>query len=151
MVYGKTWNQKLHHRGATGKFFWGGKVIFPVFPGVKCLFPVENFHSGRPKQISVVFKSEKQKKKKKSSVNFQFPTFPFYIFSTIFLLFFSIFPPFPFFPGRSAEISWSEISGGHSAPCPVPACYATVSSCACNKVITNFWGNWVFHWFGKYR
>ena len=91
-----------------------------------------------PKQISVVLKSEKQKqinnkkiKKKKKKVlslfcnfstfHFHFFTFPF----TIFLPFFSIFTPFPFFPclffpGRSAEISRSEVSGGHSAPCPPP-------------------------------
>ena len=38
------------NKGVTGKIFWGGKVIFPdFFPGVKCFFPVENFHFGRPK------------------------------------------------------------------------------------------------------
>ena len=66
----------------------------------------------RPKQISVVLKSEKQKKKKKvlsSFCNFPFSHLPFLIF----LLFFSIFPFFlPLFPGRSAEISPGEVSRG---------------------------------------
>ena len=52
-----------------------------------------------------------------STFHFQFSTFPF----TIFLLSFSILTPFPFFPclfypGRSAENSRSEVSGG--ALCP---------------------------------
>ena len=63
-----------------------------------------------------------------STFNFQFSTFPF----TIFLLFLSIFTPFPifpclFFPGRSAEISRTEVSRG-TLPGPLPpppACYAT--------------------------
>ena len=36
--------------GVPGIFFLRGKVIFPdFFPGVKCFFPVENFHFVRPK------------------------------------------------------------------------------------------------------
>ena len=62
-------------------------------------------------------KSKKKKKKKilSSFCNFSLLPFP------IFLLFFppSIFS-LPLFPGRSAEISWSEVSGGHSAPAPLP-------------------------------
>ena len=79
----------------------------------------------------MVLKSDKQKRKRRrrrkkkvlssfcdfSTFHFQFYTFPF----TIFLIFFYIFTPFPFFPclffpGRLAEISRSEVSGGHSAP-----------------------------------
>ena len=48
-------------------------------------FPVENSHFGKPKQIFVVFKSEKKKKKKRdlnsfynfSYFHFQFSNFPF--------------------------------------------------------------------------
>ena len=107
-------NKLLSPRGVTGKCFWGGNVIFSdFFPGVKCFFPVENFHFGRPKPNF-------------SGFDFQVSTFPF----TIFLLFFSIFTPFPFFPclvfsGRSAEISRSEVSRGHSAPLPPSPRYAT--------------------------
>ena len=106
-------------RGLIGKFFWGGRVIFPdFFPGVKCFFPVENFHFGRPKtnvrrfekwQAKTKQKTKQNKKQKKKTKNktkkkssphlgtfpflhFQFFTFPF----TIFLLFFSIFPLFHF-------------------------------------------------------
>ena len=77
-------------------------------------------------------KKERRRRRKKSSphfgafpsFHFQFSTFPF----TIFLLFFSILPPFPFFPclffpGRSAEMSRSEVSG-ELCP-PPPTCYAT--------------------------
>ena len=92
----------------------GGKVIFPdFFPEVKCFFPVENSHFGRPKtnfQISVVLKSEKQKGGKKkvllsfcnfpppSIVNFPPFLFQFSSFSSPFSLF-----SCPSFPGRSAE------------------------------------------------
>ena len=95
----------------------GAKSFFLIFfPGVKCFFPVENFHFGRPEtNFSGFEKWEEIKKNKKikssphfvnfSTFHFQFSTFPF----TIFLLFFSIFAPFPFFPchffpGRLAEI-----------------------------------------------
>ena len=53
-------------RGVTGIFFWGGKVIFPnFFPGVKCFFPVENSHFGRPKTNFRRFQKWKARKKKK--------------------------------------------------------------------------------------
>ena len=114
-------------RGVTGTVFWGGKVIIPnFFPGVKCFFPVENFHFGRPKTNKKTKQKQKQKRSSphfgtSASFHFQFSTFPF----TIFLLFFSIFPPFPFFPclflpGRSAEISRSEVSGVTLSPCHTP-------------------------------
>ena len=106
-------------KGVTGKFFWGGKVIFP---GVKCFFPVENFNFGRPKtNFSSFWKVRRKKKKKKASS--YFVTFPPSIFNfppsllQFSFFFFSIFTPFPFFffaffPGRSAEISRSDVSGG---------------------------------------
>ena len=62
-------------RGVTGKFFWGGKVIFPdffFFAGVKCFSPVQNFHFGRPKTNFSRFekwKAKKKKKKKKKTHN----------------------------------------------------------------------------------
>ena len=120
--------------------------FFFFFSGVNCFFPVENSHFGTPK-TNFRFKSEKKKKKKPSPLFLTFPTsisnFPP---SLLQLSFFSsqFSPLFPclFFPDTSANISWSEISGGHSAPlhprllrhwlyvslCPpprTPACYAT--------------------------
>ena len=125
-------------RGITGIFSWGGKVIFPCFfPGVKCFFPAENSHIGRPKTNSVVFKSEKQKKRS-SPLIITFPTsiskFPpsllqFSFFSYQFSPFFPssllnspLFPVFlaSFFPDTSAKISRSEVSGGGGALCPLP-------------------------------
>ena len=51
----------LQHRGVTGIFFRGGKVIFPWFiPGVKCFFPVENSHFGTPKTNFSGLKSDQQ-------------------------------------------------------------------------------------------
>ena len=124
---------QLHYRytrdrGITGTFFWGGKVIFSdFFPGVKCFFPEENFHFGTPKTNFSGF--EKWQEKKKSCPHFvTFPpsifNFPpsllqFFFFSSQFSPLFPFFLP-SFFPGRSAEISLSEVSGGHSAPCPPP-------------------------------
>ena len=102
-------------RDITEKFFWGEKVIFPdFFPGVKCIFPVENFHFGRPKTNFSGF----EKWNNLPFSIFQFSIFPF----TIFLSFFSISTPFPFFPclffpSRSAEISWSEVSGALCTSC----------------------------------
>ena len=84
-------------------------------------------HFGTPKTNLSSFEKWKEKKKKKrkeggflssffnfSSFHFPFATFPFLIF----LLFFSIFPFFLASPFKSAEISWWEVSWGHSAPCP---------------------------------
>ena len=115
-------------RGITGKFFWGGKVIFPdFFPGVKCFFPIENFHFGGPKTNFPGFWKVRSKKKKKvlssfcnfSTFHFQFYTFPlqFSFFSSKFFPLFSFFPCL-FFPSRSAEISQSEVSGGTLPPPP---------------------------------
>ena len=124
----KNWETFDLNRGVTGIFFWGGKVNFPdFFPGVKCFFPIENSHFGRPKTNFCRFQKWKAKKKKKKVLTSFSDVFllPFPIFH----LFFSIFTPFPFFPclffpDTSAKISRSEASGGHSAPLP-PACYAT--------------------------
>ena len=123
------------NRGVTGKFFWGGKVIFPdLFPG---FFPVEDFHFGCPKITFRRFeKWQARKKMVLSSFSNSFPSFIFNFQSSILQFsFFSsrIFPlfhffPCLFFPGRSAKISLSEVSGGYSAPCPYPpppSCYAT--------------------------
>ena len=108
-------NRKFFLRGQR-HFFW-----FFFLPGVKCFFPVENYHFGRPKTNFNGF--EKWKKKVLSS----FCNFPSFHFQLLFLQFsfFSSppFPPFPFFPcllfpDRSVEISRSEVSGGHSAPSP---------------------------------
>ena len=88
-------------RGVRGKFFRGGKIIFPdFFPGVKCFFPVENFHSGRPKTNFSGFEKWKAKKKvffsfcNFSSFHFQFSTFPFPIFLLFFLHFLFSLPLF---------------------------------------------------------
>ena len=121
----------LSPRGIIGKFFWGGKVIFPhFFPGVKCFFLVENFHFGRPKTDFCCFEKWQANKRVLSSflifslLPFSIFHLPFYNFPS-FLLHFPLFSIFPclFFPGRSAEISRSEDSRG--VLCPPPACYAT--------------------------
>ena len=133
-------------QGHNRNIFLRGQSNFSwfFFPGVKCFFPVENFHFRRPKTNFSGFekwKAKKKNKKKKkkgvlssnfSNFHFQFSTFPF----TIFLLFFSIFTPFPFFPclffpARSAKISRSEVSGT-LPPCR-PTCYAT----ACLPFLVN--------------
>ena len=104
------------YRGVTGKFFWGAKSFFLIFfLGVKCFFPIENFHFGRPKTNFCHFEKWKAKKKRVLSFFWNYSLLPF----SIFLLFFSIFPSFPFFPNRSAEISRSEVSGGKLYPLPV--------------------------------
>ena len=79
---------------------------------MKCFFPIENFHFDRPKKNFSGFKK------------WHFVTFPPSIFNfPPSLLQFSFFssqfsPLFPcvFFPGRSAEISRSEVSGGTLPP-----------------------------------
>ena len=124
-----------HFQGCNRKrtFFWGGRVIFlDFFPGVKCFFLVENFHFGRPKQNLVVLKSDKQKKRKG-------PLLIFWLFSFPPSLFFPLFP-YLFFPGRSAEISWSEVSGEHSPP-PHLLCHWSLPSCslAFKATSTKFW------------
>ena len=97
---------------------------------MKCFFPVENSHFGRPKTNFRRFQKWKAKKKKKKKVLTSFSDvflLPFQIFH----LFCSIFTPFPFFlasffPIRQQKFPGQKSLGGHSAPpCP-PACYATV-------------------------
>ena len=108
-------------RGVTGIFFWGGKVIFPdFFPGVKCFFPVENSHFGRPKTNFRRFQKWKAKKKKRSSPLFlTFSCFHFQ-FSTFSSQFSPLFPFFlaSFFPIRQQKFPGQKSLGGHSAPLP---------------------------------
>ena len=116
-------------KGVTGKFFWGGKVIFPdFFPGVKCLFPSRKFPFWYTKNKFLWKKKvlssfwnyfthfemwKAKKKKKRSSPHLgTFPSFHFQV--SFFSSPFSIFS-LPLFPGRSTEISQSEVSG---ALCP---------------------------------
>ena len=49
-------------RGVRGIFFRGGQS-HSIFPGVKCFFPVENSHFGRPKTNFSGFEKWKEKKK----------------------------------------------------------------------------------------
>ena len=100
-------------RGVRGVFSEGGKVIFrDFFPGMKCFFPVENFHFGRPetKNISRLEKwkakkkkKKKERKKKKSSAHFVTFHPSIFDFPSFFLLFCSISPFIlaSLFPGRS--------------------------------------------------
>ena len=89
----------------------------------------------------------KQTKKKSSphsphfvifNSHFQFSTFPFYNFPPFPLNFHPLSLLFPclFFPGRSAEISRSEISGGHSSPCPQPI--TPVFPCSSHRQVCPF-------------
>ena len=117
------------NRGVTGKFFLGGKVTLPdFFLGVKCFFPVENFHFGRPKTNFSGF--EKWGEKVLSSFrNFSLLPFsifhiPFYNFPS-FLLHFSFFF-FHFFLASFSPVDQQKFPGrksrGEHLP---PACYAT--------------------------
>ena len=110
-------------RGVTGIFFWGGKVIFPdFFPGVKCFFPVENSHFGRPKTNFRRFQKWKAKKKKKKKKKKLYNVFLLQF--SVFHLFFSIFTPFPFFslasffPIRQQKFPRQKSRGGALPPCP---------------------------------
>ena len=131
-------------RGVTGIFFWGGKVIFPdFFPGVKCFFPVESSHFGRPKTNFRRFqkwkqkknKTKQKKKKKKRSLplfmtfptsisNFPPSLFPFSFFSPQFSPLFPFYPYLFFSRYITKNFPVRSLWGGHSAPLP-PACYAT--------------------------
>ena len=118
-------NQRRKEEAKSFSWFFSQREIF---------FPVENFHFGRPKTSFSGFEKWKEKEKRKifssfSSFHFIFKLFLSSIFnfpsSLLWYSFFSspfstLFPFFPclFFPGRSVEISRSELSGGHYAPCP---------------------------------
>ena len=119
-------------RGVTGIFFWGGKVIFPdFFPGRK--FPVWLTQNKFPSFSKVKSKKKKKKKKKKVLTSFyNVSLLPFQIFHLFLLNFhpFSLFLPCLFFPDTSAKISRSEVSGGHSTPCPPPRLLRHCKRCA---------------------
>ena len=129
-------------RGVTGIFFWGGKVIFPdFFSGVKCFFPVENFHFGTPKTNFHRFR--KKKKKRSSPLFITFPTsisnFPPFLsqFSFFSSQFSPLCPFFPclFFPDTSAKISRLEVSGGTLLPAtPLP-----VTPLSASTIIGKWW------------
>ena len=109
-------------QGRNRHIFLRGQSHFSwFFSGVKCFFPGESSHFGRPETTFRSFLKCKAKKKKVLTSFSDVFLLPFPIFH----LFFSIFTPFPFFPclifpDTSAKISRSEVSGGHSAPCPPP-------------------------------
>ena len=136
----------VQDRVITGKFFWGGKVIFPdiFFSWREMLFAGRKFpfwltknkfqwllklkskqtNKQTNKQIKQNKNKTKQKKpKNKTKEGPHFVTFllTFSIFHLPFFNFPSFFLASPF-PVRSAEISRSEVSDGHS-PSPAPPCY----------------------------
>ena len=95
----------IHSKGVFKQenFSEEAKSFFLIFfPGVKCFFPVENFHFGRPKTNFSGFEKWEGKKKKKGSSP-HFVTFPPSIFnfppSLLHISFFSsqFSPLFPFF------------------------------------------------------
>ena len=106
--------------------------MFPdFFPGVKCFFPVENFHFGRPKANFSGFEVRSKKKKKKKTLLIFHLTFsifhlPFYNVPSFFLN----FHPFPFFPCLFFPVGQQKFPGqkslGELCPLPPPTCYATV-------------------------
>ena len=109
----------MHHvQGRNRKIFLRGQVIFPdFFPGVKCFFPVENFHFGRPVEN---FHFGRPKTNFSHSV-----TFPPSIsnFCLPFFNFPSFFTPFPFFFLASFLLVGQQKFpvGSLGALCP-PAC-----------------------------
>ena len=117
----------LPTRGVRGKFSEGAKTFFLLFfLRTKCLFPVENFLFGRPKTNFRGFEKWQKSDVLSSFCNFasfifNFPPslFQFSFFSSPFSLTSPFFPCLSF-PGRSAEISWSEVSGGGGALFPWP-------------------------------
>ena len=138
--------------GVTGKFFWGGKVIFPgFFHGVKYFYPVENFHFGRLKTNFCPFekwKAKKKKKKKKGEEKkmvfssflellppsiFNFPP-PFSNFPSFLHSIFSL--PL-FFPVGQQKFPDQKSLGALCPPAPPPACYATAISLCNNWNISN--------------
>ena len=126
-------------QGRKRNIFQRGQSHFSCFffvPGVRCFFPVENFHSGRPKTNFSGFEKGKEKNKTKqnkqktktnkqtnkqkkvlsSFCNFSSFHFKFSCFSVSFTL----FSLASLFPGRSAEISLGAL-------CP-HAYYATANT-----------------------
>ena len=110
---------------------------------MKCLFPVENSHFGRPKQISAVFKSEK--KIRSSPLVITFPTsisnFPpsFLKFSFFSSPYSPLFPFFlaSFFPIRQQKFPGQKSLGGTLPPLThrlLRHCKTTV----CNIVHSNY-------------
>ena len=122
-------------QGRNRHIFLRGQSHFPwfFFPGVKCFFPAENSHFGRPKTNFRRFQKWKAKKKKKGSSPL-FITFPTSIsYFPLSLLQFSFFscqfsPLFPFFlasffPIRQQKFP-NQKSRGDTLP---PACYTTAA------------------------
>ena len=127
-------------QGRNRNIFLRGQINFSwFFSRCEMLFPGRKFPFWLTQnKFQSFLKSEKQKKKKKKrrerssphSSCFNFFLHSIFIFQPS-LSQFSFFPaPISLFslplsfPNRSAEISRSEVSGGHSAPLP-PPCYAT--------------------------
>ena len=106
-------------RGVTGKFFWGGKVIFPdFFVAWNAFFPVWNFRCGRPKTSFSGF--EKWEAKVLSS--FSIFHLPFYNFPSFLLNFdhFSLFFLASFFPVGQQKFPGQKSQGALCLPPPPP-------------------------------
>ena len=121
------WLITIYSQGRNRHIFLRGQSHFPDFlPVVKCFFPVENSHFGRPKTNFHHFqkwKTKKNKNKKKSSPHFiTFSCFHFK-FSTFSSQFSPLLPfSLPFFPPIRRQKFPGQKSLGSTLP---PACYAT--------------------------
>ena len=95
------------------------------FPGVKCFFPVENSHFGRPKTNFRRFQKWKAKKKKKKEkvvttfYHFSYFHFQFSFFSSQFSPLFPFFLA-SFFPKRHLKFPGQQSLGGTLPPGPPP-------------------------------
>ena len=125
---------KIHTSCITGFFSEGAKSFFLIFfPGVKCFFPVETFHFGRPKTNFRHFEKWKAKKKSPLLILALFPpsisifhlpfTSPFYPLFHFFLA--------SFFPIGQQKFPSQNFLGGHTAP--LPPCYTTDSHSLCGR------------------
>ena len=133
-------------QGRNRKIFLRGQSHFSwfFFPGVKCFFPVENFHFGRPKTNFSRFekwkekkerKKEKKKEEEEKSPLLILELFPHFIFNfPPSLLQFSFFSSpfshlFHFFLASSFPVGQQKCLGqkslGELCHPPPPTCYAT--------------------------
>ena len=93
------WYLEMEDGGITERIFRGGQSHFfrIFFPGVKCFFPIGNFHFGRHKTNFGHFEKWKKKKEKKKRSSPHLLTFPlicnFPPYFPCFLLHFLFFLP----------------------------------------------------------
>ena len=131
--------------GVTGKFFWGAKLLFPIFSwrDFSPFSPGENFCFGGPRRSFTAFLKVKKGPQLFSII---FPLhFSFSSFLKFFLIFILLFSIFSHFPQNFPFFLLASFSRLVAKTFPVENLWGSTLSPP--PFLLHHWWEWIMYWF----